>query len=203
MDIQFQELIEKIKKDGIECAEQEATRICTMAEARAKEIIVNAQKEAAKIIETAKQEVKCSEKTGMAALEKAGQNLVLALRSEIEALLRKIVLKETGKVYDSSLLKAVIPEIVKGWATDKGAVNVILDEKELSALSDWAKSALSEEISAGVELKTGKGIGAGFRIGEKNGSAYYDFSAVAVAEALSDYLNPALTKTLKNAVRGM
>jgi len=203
MDIQLQELISKIKKDGIEGAEQEAACIRSAAEENAKQIIADAQKQAADIVETAKIEAERAEKSGIAAIEKAWKNLILSIKGEIEALLGKVILKETEKAYDSAILKAVIPQIVKGWAAGKGAVNVILDEKELSALKDWANGALSAELSAGVELKPGKGTGAGFRIGEKDGSAYYDFSAAAVAEALSEYLNPILAETLKNAAGGV
>ncbi|GHV84182.1 hypothetical protein AGMMS50212_15260 [Spirochaetia bacterium] len=43
MDIQLQELIEKIKKDGIESASEDAARIRSQAEAEAKRIVDDAK----------------------------------------------------------------------------------------------------------------------------------------------------------------
>ncbi|GMO26641.1 MAG: V-type ATP synthase subunit E [Spirochaetaceae bacterium] len=203
MDIQLQELIEKIKKDGIEAASGEAARLKAAAESEAALIIEAAKKEAAGIIERGKADAERDRKAGIAAVEQASRNLILAFKTEIEGLLTKIIARETGKAYDSDVLKAAIPEVVKGWSKAQGGVNVILGEAQLKTLEDWSKQALSAEISRGVELKAGKNIAGGFRIGEKDGSAYYDFSAEAVAELLSAYVNPRLAETLKSAARGI
>ena len=203
MDIQLQELIDKIKKDGIESAGEEASRIKNAAETEARRIVEAAKKEAADIVAKGKADAERDEKAGIAAVEQASRNLILAFKTEIEALLGKIISRETAKAYDSDALKAAIPEVVKGWAKNAGGINVILGDSQLKNLEDWAKSALSAEIGKGVELKAGKNIAGGFRIGEKDGSAYYDFSEEAVAELLSAYVNPRLAETLKSAAKGI
>jgi V/A-type H+-transporting ATPase subunit E len=201
MDIQLQDLIEKIKKDGIESASEDAARIKAAAETEAKRIKEAAQKEAAEIIARGKADAERSEKAGIAAVEQASRNLVLAFKTEIQSLLDKIVSKATTAAFNADALKTVLPDVIKGLASDKG-INVILSESQLQTLDSWAKGALSSEISKGVELKAGK-IEAGFRIAEKDGSAYYDFSADAVAEALSAYLNPRVAEALKSAAKGL
>ncbi|MDR3325476.1 MAG: V-type ATP synthase subunit E [Spirochaetaceae bacterium] len=203
MDIQLQELIEKIKKEGIESANDAALKIKSDAEAEAKGIVDAAKKEADAAAAKGKVDAERFEKAGVAAVEQASRNLVLAFKSEIEGLLGKIVSKEIAKTYNDDVLKAVIPEVIKGWLAGKGAVDVILDEARLSSLKSWSASALAAEIAAGVELKAGRSVGGGFRIGEKDGSAYYDFSASAVAEALADYLNPQLAEILKESAKGL
>ncbi|MDR3302143.1 MAG: V-type ATP synthase subunit E [Spirochaetaceae bacterium] len=203
MDIQLQELIEKIKKEGIESANDEALKIKGAAEAEAKRTVEAARKEAEAVVAKGKADAERFEKAGVAAVEQASRNLVLAFKSEIEGLLGKIISKEVAKTYNNDVLKAVIPEVVKGWLDGKGAVDLILDEARLSTLRSWSTSALAAEIAKGVELKVGRNVGAGFRIGEKDGSAYYDFSASAVAGALADYLNPQLAEILKNGAKGL
>ncbi|MDR2602341.1 MAG: V-type ATP synthase subunit E [Spirochaetaceae bacterium] len=202
MDIQLQELVEKIKKDGIESAGEEASKIKSQAEREAKKIIEEAQKEAADIIAKAKAGAARSEASGVAAVEQASRNTILAFKSEIQQLLDKIVLKHTGDALDSGLLKTVIPEMLKNWAVKGGgAVDVLLSQGDLSKLAPYFQEVLSEEIKKGVEFKLGRNIDAGFRIAEKDGSAYYDFSAESVADFFSAYLNPQLAATLKNAVK--
>ncbi|GMO25743.1 MAG: V-type ATP synthase subunit E [Termitinemataceae bacterium] len=201
MDIQLQELIEKIKKDGIESASQEAARVKANAEADAKRIVESARKEAATIVEQAKADAERSEKAGIAAVEQASRNLVLAFKDEIQAVLNKVVSREITSAYNADTLKSVLPDVIKGLMSDKG-VNVILNNSDLSALDAWAKGSLSAELSKGLELKPGK-VGAGFRIAEKDGSAYFDFSAEAVADALSAYVNPRIAEALKSAAKGL
>ncbi|MDR2617465.1 MAG: V-type ATP synthase subunit E [Treponema sp.] len=203
MEIQLQELIDKIKKDGIESASEEAARIKQSAEAEAKRIVEAARREAADIVARGKQDAERSEKAGAAALEQASRNLVLAFKGEIQALLDKIVARETAAAYGEDTYKAVLPEILKAWAAKGGNVDVLLPEGDLKRIEGWFTGKLSSEIKQGIELKSDRNLAAGFRIANKDGSAYYDFSAGAVAELLSAYLNPRLAEILKTSAKGI
>ncbi|MDR0590114.1 MAG: V-type ATP synthase subunit E [Spirochaetaceae bacterium] len=202
MDIQLQELIDKIKKDGIESASEEALRLKTQAEGEAKHIVDAARREAADIIAKGKADAERAEKAGAAALEQASRNLVLVFKKEIETLLDKIIALKTETLYTDEALKAVLPELLKNWAS-KGSdsLDILLSEKDRKALEGYFTGKLASELNRGVELKTDRNLAAGFRIAEKDGSAYYDFSAESVAELLSAYLNPRLAEILKNAVK--
>jgi V/A-type H+-transporting ATPase subunit E len=204
MEIQLQELIDKIKKDGIESASQEAARLKREAEGEVQRVLEAARKEAADIVARGKQEADRFEKAGIAAVEQASRNLILAFKAEIEALLAKIVLRESSAAYGEDTLKAALPDILKAWASkggDKG-IDVLLPESELNKLKSWFSSKLSAELKGGVELKSDRNLIAGFRLGEKDGSAYYDFSADSVEELLASYLNPRLAEILKTAAKG-
>ena len=52
-------------------------------------------------------------------------------------------------------------------------------------------------------IKSDASLSAGFRIGSKNGSAFYDFSAEEVAALFSAYLNPKTTEIMKKAAAGI
>jgi len=41
----------------------------------------------------------------------------------------------------------------------------------------------------------------GFRVAEKNGQAYYDFSAESIAENLAIFLNPAMARIVAEALK--
>ena len=204
MEIQIQELIDKIKKDGIQSASEEAAKVKSQAEAEAARIISAAQKEAADIVSQGKADAQRSEKAGIAALEQASRNLVLAFKEEIAALLNKIVGQAAASAYNEDTLKAVLPNLLKAWISKGGddSLDILLGEEDLKKLNAWSLGSLSAELQKGVELKSDKNLGKGFRIANKNGSAYYDFSAEAVAELLSAYLNPQLAGILKNSAKG-
>ncbi|GHU03369.1 V-type ATP synthase subunit E [Spirochaetia bacterium] len=204
MDIQLQELIDKIKRDGIESASGESARIKIQAEAEARRIVEAAKKEAEEIIARGKADAERSEKAGAAALEQASRNLVLAFKGEIQTLLDKIIAQETSAALGDDVLKAALPEILKAWVSkDSGSLDLLLSEADLGKLQSWFNSKMTAEIKKGVELKADRKLGAGFRIANRDGSAYYDFSAESVAELLSAYLNPRLAEILKNSVKGI
>ncbi|MDR0654952.1 MAG: V-type ATP synthase subunit E [Treponema sp.] len=203
MDIQVQELIDKIKKDAIESGSAEAARIKKAAEGEAKSIVENAKKEAEGIISRAKTDAERSEKAGNAALEQASRNLVLAFKGEIQVLLDKIIGAALSSSYGEDTLRQILPEIIKTWAA-KGSdsLDIVLSEADLKKLEGYFTEKLAAELKKGVELKSDRNLAAGFRIVNKDGSAYYDFSAEAVAELLSAYLNPRLAGILKTAAKG-
>ncbi|GHV02680.1 V-type ATP synthase subunit E [Spirochaetia bacterium] len=203
MDIQLQELIDKIKKDGIESASEEAARLKAQAEAEAKRIVDAAAKEGEAIISRAKSEGEKFEKAGIAALEQASRNLVLAFKTEIQSLLDKIVAQETASSYSEDTLKAILPDLVKTWASkSSNSLDLLLSDSDLKKLQGFFNDKLAAELKKGVELKADRNLGAGFRIASKDGSAYYDFSSESVAELLAAYLNPRLGEILKTAARG-
>jgi len=203
MDIQVQELIEKIKKDGIETASEEAAKIKLEAETEARHVIEAAKKEANEIIVQGKQDAERSEKAGIAALEQASRNLVLVFKDEIQALLNKIVAEKVAANYSGDIIKAVLPDLIKSWA-EKGQDNlaVILPESELSKIQGFFSDQLTGELWKGVELKSNRKLNSGFHISNKEGSVYYDFSAESVASLLAAYLNPKLAEILKTSAKG-
>ncbi|MDR2768509.1 MAG: V-type ATP synthase subunit E, partial [Treponema sp.] len=154
MDIQLNELIEKIKKDGIESASEEAGRLKTQAEAEARRIIEAAKKEAAGIIARAGADADRSEKAGIAAVGQASRNLVLAFKGEIQKLLDAISARETTAAFDETTLKSLIPDLLGNWASGKGDdLAVLLPEAELGKVEGFLRDKLAKELKNGVELK--------------------------------------------------
>jgi len=203
MDVQLQELIDKIKKDGIEAAGVDAERVRTEAEAEARRIVEAARKEAEALVFKAKADADRFVKAASAALEQASRNLVLSFKDEIGTLLNLIINREATSAYSDESLKLVLPEILKAWST-KGvdSLDLLLPPEALGRLESFFSQKLTAELKKGVTLKGDRMVGAGFRIAAKDGSSYYDFSADSVAELLSAYLNPRLAEILKASVKG-
>ena len=78
----------------------------------------------------------------------------------------------------------------------------MLGEKDLKALESSLTAELKSEISKGLEIKLDKTLTAGFRIGVKNGAAFYDYSAESLAEMFASYLNPKVAALMKEAAKG-
>ncbi|NLJ47248.1 MAG: V-type ATP synthase subunit E [Treponema sp.] len=202
MDIRLQELLDKIRKDGIEAAQTDAAKVLAEAEERRKSVLAEAEREAKALLAKAKADAERFEEAGKAALEQAARNLVISFRTEISAVLSAIVRADTEKALSGSVLEAAIPAVLAAWK-DKGTddLAVLLPPAELAKLEGYFRKKLEAELKRGLELKPFPGIKAGFRIAEKDGTAYYDFSADSLAEMLSQYLNARLGEIAAAAIR--
>ncbi len=203
MDVQLQELIDKIKKDGVASAEESAAKIIAEAEKKAASIISDAKEQASSIEKEAKAETERLQKAAEDAVKQASRNLLISFRDGINAELKAVVQDETAKAYSKELLEKLIPETVKAWASksDAGELAVLLSENDLAALEGGLKGALKDQIAKGLEIKPDKTLQNGFRIGMKDGSAYYDYSAESVAELFSAYLNPKIAAIMDAAAK--
>ncbi|GAA6492501.1 V-type ATP synthase subunit E [Candidatus Bariatricus faecipullorum] len=201
MEIQLQELIDQIKKDGVETAEAQAESILNSAKAEAEEIVARAQAQADKILLDAKNENDRIVKSGEEAIRQAGRNLLISFRDSVSRELSAIVRENVSDVYSSDALSKIIVSAVESWAAkpDADDLSVILNSNELEALEKNAIAELNEKMRKGVTLKASDSFDGGFRIAEKDGQVYYDYSTEAVVEMLSNYLNPKVTEIMKEA----
>lgn len=201
MDVQLQELIDKIKKDGVASAENSAAAIIAEAEKKAAAIVAEAEAKATEIVNTGKNETARMEKASIDAIRQAGRNIILSFRDAINAELSALVTGEVSVAMSSDMVKKLVPEVVKAWAGNMEAedISVLVPAKDAEDLAVSLRASLKDEMAKGLEVKADKSLATGFRIGIKDGAAYYDFSAESVAELFSAYLNPKTVAIMKEA----
>ena len=201
MEIQLQELIDQIKKDGVEAAASEADAILNAAKAEAEKIVNDAKAEAKKIMADAKAENERFQKSSEEAIRQAGRNLLISFRESVSKQLNAVLSENVSTVYSSKDFLELIVKVVEAWASKPETENVelILNSDTLKSLEDGILAALKEKLIGGVTLKANDNFDGGFRIAENEGSAYYDYSTEAVVNMLSNYLSPKVTKLLKEA----
>ena len=201
MEIQLQELIDQIKKDGVETAEAQAESILNSAKAQAQKIIAEAQAQADSILLNAKSENDRMVKSGEEAIRQAGRNLLISFRESVSRELAAIVGENVADVYSSDAFSKLVVNAVESWAgkPDAGELSVILNSKDLESLEKMLLAELKAKMLKGITLKASDNFDGGFRIIEKDGRAYYDYSAEAVVDMLSNYLSPKVTAILKEA----
>ena len=198
MDAQLQEIIETIKNEGVKNAEARQQEIIENANAKAQSIIEDAKKEAESIVSNAKQEAQKHEASGKAALQQAGRDLILTVRSEIEKLFDKVINEATGEALTGEKLADAIVAALSNWDESKvGDLQLLLPEDKQKEVEEGLKSRLADAMKKGLEIKPVSNVQAGFRISTKDGSAYYDFSDEGIAEMLSAFVSPRLAELLQ------
>ena len=192
MDVQLQELIDKIKKDGVASAENSAAAIIAEAEKKAVAIVAEAKAKATEIVNTGKNETARMEKASIDAIRQAGRNIILSFRDAINAELSALVTGEVSVAMSSDMVKKLVPEVVKAWAGNMEAedISFLVPAKDAEDLAVSLRASLKDEMAKGLEVKADKSLATGFRIGIKEES---------VAELFSAYLNPKTAAIMKEA----
>lgn len=201
MEMQLQELIEKIKQDGVKTAEAEAEAILKSANEKAEKIIADAKVEAEKLVLNAKQQNERTVKSGEDAIRQAGRNLLISFRESVTKELEAILNNGVLEAYSPKNLTELIIKVVEAWSknTEASDISIILNSNDLKEVENTLLSALKEKMLQGVTLKANDNFDGGFRIAVNQGQAYYDFSAEAVTDMLSAYLSPKVSALLKEA----
>jgi V/A-type H+-transporting ATPase subunit E len=200
MDIQVGELIERIKHEGVAEAERRAAAIVARAEAKAAAIVKEAEKTAARVAAEGRDKAAADERNGRASLELAGRDLVLKLREEIRKTFEAVVRRETAAAFSAETLRSALPGLIKSWREASSDDLVLLVPPDQAAgIEAFLRDKLAADLRGGLEIRPLPGLRAGFRLSEKSGSVYYDFSAEAVAGLLAQFLQPRLAEIMKHA----
>ncbi|MCH5191496.1 MAG: hypothetical protein J1F23_04960 [Oscillospiraceae bacterium] len=201
MEIQLQELINQIKNDGVAAAETEARSIVDAAKSEADKLVADAQAQADKILADAKVENERMVKSSEDAIRQAGRNLLISFRESVARELKSIVGENVKSVYSSESLAQLIINVVESWANrpDAEEITVILNSDDLKVLENTLLTALKDRMLKGLTLKANDNFDGGFRITAGDSGAYYDYSAEAVVDMLSNYLSPKVAELLKEA----
>ncbi len=190
---QIQDLVASIRKDGIEVARKEAAQIIADAKAQADEIVSQGRKRASQLIEEAQKEIDVRDQSARASLQQASRDVQLSLKKAIQKQLDNLLVEKLEKAYGSEALVGLVSAVVTDLnVSDKTEVQ--LSEKDFKKLASSLKTELSEKVKGGLEIKAVDTVQNGFRIAEKDGSGFYDFSAEETANLMAPFLSSAIAE---------
>ena len=180
MELQIQDLVSSIKKDGIDSANQEAAAILADARKQADAIVADAKAEADKLRGDARAEIEVFKSSAQLDAQQAKRDAVLAFRQEIQREYEKLLSADVGKALDQQALVKLIQAAVQG--EDVAAYTV-----EVGQVTDGLRQELAQELKTGLEIRPSKKVGAGFRLAAKDGSGYFDCSEQEIADMLMPF----------------
>jgi len=198
MEAHLNELIEKIKNDGVKTAEDKAAAIIADAEAKAAKIVSQAEKDAEQLKVKAKQDAARFEAGSKDAVRQAARNLLIELRKNIEDMLTAIVADASSEALKGASLSDSIVSVMKEWsASDVSDLSLLLPEVQLKGLEQDLMKQLADKMKKGLEIKPFSDLDAGFRISSKDGKMFYDFSDEELSKMISRYLNKRIQEILQ------
>jgi len=204
MPEEIRDLIEKINQDGIRAAEEKARGIEALARQRADQILDRAKLEAEEMVAAAHERIRREEEGEKILLAQAGRDLLLSLRTEINAMLGRIMASEIQQALTPEALSRLLSDVIRHYsAGEKGDIVVFLKREDLETLEKNFLQRLREETKKNIVLRPSDEIAGGFVISFDSGRSCHDFSDKALAEYIGRYLKPKLQGILQGASEGM
>lgn len=195
MEVKIENIIEKLKKEGVEGAKKASDDILTNAKKEASDIVSNAKKEADKIIQDAKKKADAFQENSILAIRQAARDGELLLKGRIQTLFDNVFKQEVAGTMRPEFLKSLILNLIENWGEDSEA-EITVSQSEVKELEKLLASGLKKKAKTGITLKASPDFSHGFRIGLKGRDVYYDFSDDSIAEVLRNALNARLKEIL-------
>ena len=194
----LQALMERIQKDAVGKAENEAAAIIARAKEKAAEIVKNAEIEASAKLEKADKDAEAFTERSARTLEQSARDLLLSVGKNLENMIQNLLALEVEKALDESTVKNMLLAVAKSYAGD---VEVDFSESDAKKLSSFVMGEFAKQVSNGVKVESDSGVKFGFRIKLDGGKVSHEFTAEAMAESLSALLRPQLAKIVNAAAQ--
>lgn len=214
-----EELIERIRNEGVRRGKEKAEAIVREAEEKAELIIETAEREAYKTIKDAQKDVDEKKRAGDDALQVAGRDTMLALKTELmqtfRGEVRRLVGRETRK---PELLRSLILEIagnVREDCDESKDIEISLpsrvigleeltknpDELEQGIITHFVKMISDDMLREGVRFGVSEDNKGGLRLYLKDKEVVIDLSDEAISDILLQHLQPRFRALLEGIVR--
>ncbi len=200
----IQELIDKIKKEGIDTAKENALNVEKDANEKALHIISQAKKEASDIINQAKSESEKLHHSTIKSLENASRDMLISLRKQINDNFKSILSKEVKGALTREALSEILIKIINGFMISGNTAKDItftLNPNELNLLKEGIISKLQDKLKSKVTFEPSDEIVAGFTVSFDSKASTFDFTDESLVTYLCAYLNSNTGEILKAAVK--
>ncbi|MBO4467441.1 MAG: hypothetical protein J5745_04985 [Bacteroidales bacterium] len=195
----LQELTQKLYQEGLSKGKEEGQAIVESAKKEAEEIIKKAKEEAQAILDKAAKDAESHRIKVEGDVKMASQEALQTTRTAIENLLvASAVDKPVAEALSSDkFIKDIITEVAKKFSAQESAdLALVLPESLKASLEPFVKGELSKLVGKGVEASFSKKIGAGFKIGPKDGSYFISLTDESFQALIGEYLRPATKQLL-------
>ena len=215
------ELIAKLREEGVAAGRAEAERIVADARAEAAQILDKASGEARSRLETARLEADAYRAAGEEALKTAVRDTVLTMKADLmerfstdvkrlvsqqigdPEILQKMVLEIAGRardradIEDDDALEVVLPEAVIGLEDLRNNP----EELGQGRLTKLVLGLTGEMLRKGVTFSASEDAAAGIRVKVEDKSVTLDLTDEAVAALLLQHLQPRFRAVLEGIVK--
>ncbi|MDR4506903.1 MAG: hypothetical protein MRJ65_01480 [Candidatus Brocadiaceae bacterium] len=199
----LQDLLDRIKKEGVEKAEAEAAAIISKARETSAQIIKEAEARAKELLEKSKQEAKVYTDTSKKVLEQAGRDLLISVSQGIEKLLNNIVFHTVGDALSPEVLMEMMVKLADAYAKEgfsEGRIDMLISPEDQKTLIHFFMEKFREQFEKGIEIHIDNHINKGFKVTMKSDNVFHDFTQESISESICHFLKPRLANIVHRIV---
>lgn len=200
MNDDLQQLLERIRKEGVDEASAQAKAIIDAAEAKAAAIVKQAEQDAAARKAAAERDAAAFQQRAEQAVRQSARDLFLQVERSLSALFERILAKDVDKALaDAGQVAPLALEAARAYiAGGEKAVDLVVSSKA-PALAEAIRAQVAKAAGQGIEVSGDGAAFTGFRLRLDNGRIEHSFTGAAVADALCAGLRPQLAELVKGA----
>lgn len=200
MSEELQHLIDRIRKEGVETGEQEASALVRDAKAQAAQIVADAGKQAKDLVAKAEVEADAFAVRGRKTLEQAARDLLISIGSSAGKVISGMVEQNVADAMTPDVVAQMLVKLADAYAKQGATeLTVLLSADDAAKLKEYFAREYKDKLAAGLDIQSDKEIFKGFRVGVKGGQVFHDFTKEAIAESLAGFLRPELAELVKKA----
>ena len=198
MDVNLENLIEKIKKEGVDQAQLKSDEIIAEAKKEANALVRAAKNEAGEIVEKAKVNAEKMRANGEMALQQAARDSELKLKESFMDLFDRVFKRQIAAALEPEFLSRLVLKTVETWAKG-GQVEIQVNRSDLEVLQELLFAGISQELKESITLRASSAVTSGFRVELKGEKLYYDITDESITAVFMAHLNPNLREILDRA----
>lgn len=201
---ELQHLIERIQKEAVEKAEQQAADIVSKAKEKAAAIVREAEQKAEALLQKADKDAQAFTERSRKTLEQAARDLLISVGQGVENILRDIVAEAVDQALSIDVLKQMLIKMAEAYAERGGAetrIDLLISPKDKDELLHFFAQEYRRRLLRGVEIHVDNELFKGFRVSFVDGHVYHDFSKQAIADAITQFLRPQLAEIVHRVAR--
>jgi V/A-type H+-transporting ATPase subunit E len=190
------DLLQRLRKDGVEAGQAEKQRILRDAEEQAAVVLAEAKKRAQEIVAAAEADAVAKHKQLDAELTLAARDFALRFAERVKKQTVEPLVKARVEqvLADGDALKQIIVALLRDGT---GGASITVSPETKSALEAYFAQELARKIEGGqVEIVSESGV-TGFRLQRKGDSFTWDVTGEAVAAEVAALVEPSLRKYLQ------
>jgi len=202
---ELQALIDRIQREAVDTGEQQAAKIVAQAREKAAALVKEAEAKASTIVEKANQEAQQVALRGEQALAQAARDLLITVGGGVEKIFARLIAESVDQAMTAETLPAMLTRVVETYVAEGGkaqSLEVLLNPADQAALETFFKKQFAGALEKGLSISADPRTGKGFKVRLRDKHIEYDFSSEAIAEAVANFLRPALAETVYKISRG-
>jgi len=201
MNNKLELLTEKIYREGVIKAEEEAEHIIRLAKEKAKNIISEAKEREKAIIDQAHQTARELKQNVHSELKLSSRQFINTIKQKVSRLIESEVLSVpiTTVFEDKSFIKEIIELVINKWHLedpDSASLSLLLPEADKNILEEHFIREVRERFNTGIDISFDPKMKTGFKISPENGNYRISFMDEDFIELFKTFLRPRLISFL-------